>query len=88
MKSEPAFPVTIRHDGTSTLSNYGGLSKREWYAGMAMQGELASYSTTASIKAVREAMTTYGETDTARHIADLSFRIADAMIAASEKENP
>lgn len=35
--NDPAFPVPV---GTNIL-DYGGLTKREWLAGMAMQGILA-----------------------------------------------
>jgi hypothetical protein len=42
---EPAFPVTPEQarQSYSHLGSISGLTKREWFAGMAMQGLLAHY---------------------------------------------
>jgi len=61
MKSEPAFPLPC--GGTT------GLTKREWFAGMALQGVLAATKTAVS------------EGD----YANVAFALADAMIAASKE---
>ena len=52
----------------------GGLSIRDWFAGMAMQGG-AMY--------VNEHEDFY--TDSLTHMAEASYRIADAMLAARDK---
>ena len=60
----PAFPVS---EGTV---QFLGLSKREWFAGMALQGLLANPSTILK------------QTD----IPELSFEYADSMIRAGKGE--
>jgi len=62
-----AFPVPIENDGR-------GMSLREWYAGLAMQGLLASAQ---NIKAVPPLKPT--------EVAEGAFNIADAMIAESDR---
>lgn len=59
--SEPAFPIKT--------GGYGGLTKREWFAGMAMQVAHAS---------------TRGPTP-ASEVARVAFAIADAMIEAGKE---
>jgi hypothetical protein len=70
--SEPAFPGgnPSRYDGRIA----DGLTKREWFAGMALQGWLASWHD----KPVEDY----------EHIAEASFAIADAMLAASKEPKP
>lgn len=64
-----AFPYCVwvgdHHNGHNT-----GMSKREWYAGMALQGLLANPSVILK------------QTD----IPELSFEYADAMIRAGKGE--
>jgi len=40
-KNLPAFPIVVE-PGTEGQTSYEGLSKREWYVGMALQGLLAA----------------------------------------------
>lgn len=62
----PAFPMSHEQKQTGVW----GLTKREWYAGMALQGLLANPSTI-----LKQA-----------DIPELSFEYADAMIKAGEGE--
>lgn len=72
---EPAFPISI--DTGDRVKGFYGLTKRQWLAGMAMQGMLAN-----------ERQVSFFETtgNAAKAVAELSFEIADAMIAFEEKE--
>ena len=63
----PAFPLT---EETAGIDYYKGLTKREYFAGLAMQGNLANTKNWAS----REA------------IARESVKDADALIAALERK--
>ncbi len=70
---EPAFPVTFYHnhpDGSSHLQEWPGMTKREWYAGLAMQGFNAN---------PRWNEETYAK------VAGMAFSQADEMIAAASK---
>lgn len=76
----PAFPG-IAKNGMVHISD--GMTLRQWYAGMALQGlmnghvlewdYLAGYSRTPSLQ------------DSAKATADAAFLYADAMIAEGEK---
>ena len=75
----PAFPLDDWGDviwPTDVPANMGtGLTKREWFAGQALNGWLASFeSEDGSPKA--------------KGVAELCFSIADAMIAESQKQEP
>lgn len=39
-KNFPAFPIVMR-PGTDEQESFGGMTKREWFAGMALAGQLA-----------------------------------------------
>ena len=75
--SEPAFPLmeTRVHMDEGKLQETGiylihpGLSKLEWYAGMAMQGILACPEASGSITS----------------LTDYAFRCAEAMLKEAEK---
>ena len=62
----PAFPMSHEQKQTGVW----GLTKREWFAGMALQGLMANRS--AIVKQL--------------HIPELCFEYADAMIRAGEGE--
>lgn len=68
-KSEPAFPT---HSFTQPSGDFiwpqNGLTKREWFAGMALQGFLA---------ANQDIQPAPGRT------AEIAFKYADAMLAES-----
>jgi len=69
----PAFPLPVNADidcAGRFASGYGGISKREWFAGMALQGLLANPS-----MILKQA-----------DIPELSFEYADAMIRAEKGE--
>lgn len=63
-----AFPVTPTDRSGQIGPTEYGLTKREWYAGMALQGLLANPSTI-----LKQA-----------YIPELSYEYADAMIRAGE----
>jgi len=70
----PAFPQSVFHDETpeadSFVESKGGMSLRDYFAGQAMIGFLAS----ASPKA-----------DTDAELADYAYQIADAMLKERAK---
>jgi len=67
-KTDPAFPFVVND---RSLNKYAmcGLTKLEWFAGMALQGLLADGS----------------RIDLYTNIAKASFDLAEAMIAEREK---
>jgi hypothetical protein len=67
--NDPAFPIGF-DDG---ITQYFGLTKREYFAAMALQGLLA---------------TTITEGKTYEHIANTSVWCADALLAELAKEKP
>lgn len=73
-----AFPSVASEE--MMLITHSGLSKREWYAGMALQGDWASQSdeTGEFYTAIADAAL--------QSRAALYLRMADAMILESEKE--
>lgn len=60
---EPAFPVV-----SPLGESYSGLTRRDWFAGMAMQGILAHY----------------GHQGSSEKLAEYAFEHADAMLKAQE----
>ena len=73
--SGPAFPIKhiIKENGFIVSEiNFQGLTKREWFAGMALQGMLAK-----PLEGERES--------SFECYAECSFRYADAMLAEGEK---
>jgi hypothetical protein len=79
MKNEPAFPTHyIKENG---MWSDGGLTKREYFAGLAIQGLLASVASQA-------AMVNVGKTlaiSTPEVAASLAVSAADFLIAELEK---
>lgn len=75
-KNEPAFPRVIDANGNWL----DGLSKREWLAGLAMQGLLASEHLAC-------ALTTQGKTkeEAANIIAEAAVQNTDALLTQLEK---
>ena len=70
--SGPAFPHTF--DMVNGGNQRGGMSLRQWYAGMAMQGILK-----------RRDAGVVGVNNYECSVAQNCFQIADAMIEAGEK---
>lgn len=68
MKKEPAFPWL----NPKGMVDHPGLTKREWFAGLAMQGMCANHGT-------------YGQGRGPQDVAERAFDVADAMINESEK---
>ncbi|MBL8023901.1 MAG: hypothetical protein JNK54_06430 [Elusimicrobia bacterium] len=64
----PAFPMSHEQKQTGVW----GLTKREWFAGMALQGHLANASTTTNTSCDREGL------------VNDCFLMADAMLRAGE----
>lgn len=60
------------------------MALRDWFAGKAMQGEIASSSTEECCDAIARAADQAGRT-IAAHIAHNSYEFADAMMAEREK---
>ena len=76
--SGPAFPVRDSwwEENDQKITGYLGLTKREWFAGMALQ---------AIINGWTRVNDSYVPECDLRSIAEQSFKIADAMLAKSEK---
>lgn len=54
------------------IVTHGGLTKREWFAGMALQGAIASFAGSESVP-------------TPERFAEIAYAQADAMLAARRK---
>jgi hypothetical protein len=73
----PAFPLPVNADidcAGRFASGYGGISKREWFAGMALQGILQLLGSVA---------VDFGGPE---RTAKMSYDVADAMIRAEKGE--
>jgi hypothetical protein len=74
-----AFPVP----GTDWNDRYPGMTLRQWYAGLAMQGVLASITTDEN--AMQLASSAKGENVTIpAYIARMALNADDALIAAEK----
>jgi hypothetical protein len=69
--SEPAFPMVCP---TEFQFAHSGLTKREWFAGMALVGTIMDRASWG-----------VSHTDKAEDFATSAFAIADAMLAASKE---
>lgn len=80
--NEAAFPRVTSYEHPDDFDNFrdvrsdGGLSKREWFAGLAMQGMLAGFATETDIPHQHIPVT----------IASFSVMCADALLAELAKE--
>lgn len=73
----PAFPFTPTDKSGQIGPAYEGMSLRDWFAGMALQGEVAS----------PDSGTLEADSITFSELADDCYRMADAMLAARVKED-
>lgn len=75
--NEPAFPVPIHDTPNHGLmpSDYPGMTKREYFAAMAMQGMLAN-----------EALINQVEGPSVNYITQASIVMADALLAELQSE--
>lgn len=85
-KHQPAFPVEVSVDGNGNLrgsqtSNFSGfemgLTKREYFAGLAMQGLLSNPEWMKEYKGEKYLM----QTDI---VAEVAIKTADALLKALE----
>lgn len=88
MHSDPAFPrMSMGIDGRYHLQiTDGGLTKREWFSGLVMQGLLASLSTEYTHKLIDDVSKKH-QTGKAMCLAIRAIELADALIAELEKTN-
>jgi len=77
--NEPAFPQTIDDAGTIRSANRG-LTKLEWYAGLAMQGMQANPELLEAVTKTKLVLGNYQKL-----MATKAFEIAQAMLAESER---
>ena len=70
-RNKPAFSVTVKDNGNASHPVAMGLTKREYFAGLAMQGLMACSEITASRK----------------EIAEESVKRADALLKALETKS-
>lgn len=73
---KPAFPLADTNDTLDVIGKYGGVTKREYFAGIALQGLLAT-----------ESDTPIGEWNY-EFIAATAVKSADALIKELEKPAP
>lgn len=72
----PAFPFqALGSDGLPESSIEPGMSLRDWFAGQALAGWLASYGDTTEHPV---------ESGRANDVAELSYRLADAFLQSRE----
>jgi len=86
----PAFPTDGESQVSARLWHFSGLTKREWYAGMALQGMLSdpSPSSRGCAEAVASNLATGRDISTFTGIiTKAAYHYADAMIRAGEGEN-
>lgn len=77
-----AFPPEFQDKVLKLHEMYGGLTKREWFAGMALQGLLAN-------QGIMEGMSLAGSSDiemVAKGIAAMAKGHADALLAELNKK--
>jgi hypothetical protein len=74
IKDEPAFPFCVWVGDVHTGHN-GGLTKREWFAGMALQGMLANPKEHEFWSTAK-----YPADQTRNMICDSCYKFADAML--------
>jgi hypothetical protein len=79
-ESEPAFPsaVAVGPAGDVHQGQFFGISKREWFAGMALQGILSDARTLGAVGKQSG--------DGNENVATYCYNLADAMVAAGGKE--
>lgn len=63
-----------------------GMTLRDWFAGMAMQGILASYSNIERMKIAAENWKKTGEETFEEYLSIMSYQQADAMLAERERD--
>lgn len=74
----PAFPFVIRNDSDDWKS---GMTIRDWFAGMALQGMIASESDGNGM------MPPYSKDNWYPLTAERAYQFADAMLKEREKNN-
>lgn len=81
----PAFPC-IRQNTTGTFYPEG-MTLRDYFAGQALIGLLASYSTKERISSVVDNAKKNGYLDIANYTSSSCYQIADAMLAERSKND-
>lgn len=77
----PAYPVSTWNNDTESREVMGGMSLRDHFAGLAMQGHVVALGNmTVNAETQEEAKQKW-----ASLIAELSYRTADAMLAERER---
>ena len=80
---EPAFPTDSEHQTSMNTWHFQGLTKREWYAGMAMQGMIAN-SSDVVMQVLIEDGEKNKETNLHQTFTRNAFEIAKLMIKQGE----
>ena len=76
--SGPAFPIPDELHSKQDVHEFGhpGLTKREWLAGMALQG-LCANPVMCATPSLRDCA----------HVRDLALELADALLAAQKEQS-
>ena len=72
----PAFP-SVQPEGPMTGNCNWGMSLRNWFAGMALNGWIGTYGEDAC---------PIGDIEECQSVAKLCYQLADAMLAEMEKQ--
>ena len=78
----PSFNImTYEGKGMESMNSNGGMSRRDWLAGLAMQGFISN----TNIIEFRNLMDILEEKKEGPSLSDACYKIADAIIAESNK---
>ena len=80
----PAFPRFVPDGHYNGSVDFTGMSLRDWFAGMALTGEIASSSTALACESTAKAAIRNQRT-IEQQIAWNCYQMADAMIAARKE---
>jgi hypothetical protein len=82
----PAFPTPVARPFGNGLLAEGGLTRRDWFAGQALVGLLSSDGDKLAELVNDVFGERFNDNETPTPIALLAYQMADAMIAASKKQ--
>lgn len=89
LANQPAFPnldIPVQgHPGCFSTLTTGGLTKREYFSGLAMQGLIAAYQSQESMIGLSRDAKDHGETKVEQTMARWAVEQADTLIRRLEE---